>query len=143
MSSKSKNVVCVILLLLILIFLFNVVCNQVSEYYEQIDPMLSRIRETLLPLDEKVSDLKFYQGNKSYCINKKKIYLCLKDENDEYYPFNMLMYVAIHELAHVLCDEIGHTPKFHRIFKELLEKAESINIYDSSIPIISNYCGHN
>ena len=55
----------------------------------------------------------------------------------------MLMYVAIHELGHVLCDEIGHTPKFHRIFRELLEKAENLKIYDPNIPIVMNYCGHN
>ena len=53
------------------------------------------------------------------------------------------MYVAIHELAHVLCDEIGHTEKFYEIFNNLLDKAENLNIYDSDIPIISNYCGHN
>jgi hypothetical protein len=127
----------------LIFILINVVRSRVTEYYEQMDPMLIRIKETLVPLHPCVQNLKFYEGKKSYTINKKKIYLCLKDENNEYYEFNMLMYVAIHELSHVVCDEIGHTQKFHRIFREMLELAEQKNIYDSSIPIIKNYCGHN
>lgn len=141
--SRYKNVICILLLCIVIYILFSCVCNQVTEYYEQMDPILSKIRETLLILEPSVKDLKFYQGKKSYTINKRKVYLCLKDENDEYYHFNMLMYVAIHELGHVLCDEIGHTPKFHRIFRELLEKAEALKIYDPNIPIVMNYCGHN
>ena len=143
MLSNYKDVVCIVLLVIVFFLLFSIVCGQVKECYEQTDPMLTRIQNTLLPLDDAVKRVKFYEGKKSYCINKRKIYLCLRDEKKEYYPFNMLMYVSIHELAHVICDEIGHTPKFHRIFKELLEKAESLNIYDSKIPIVSNYCGHN
>ena len=141
--SSYKNIVCIFLLIIVIYILIHCVSNQVTEYFEQMDPILTQIREKLLLLDSGVSRLKFYQGKKSYTINKRKIYLCLKDEKNEYYNFNMLMYVAIHELAHVLCDEIGHTAKFHRIFQELLDKAEQIKIYDSSVPIVSNYCGHN
>lgn len=127
----------------LILILINVVRTRVTEYYEQMDPMLVRIKETLIPLHPCVDNLKFYEGKKSYTINKKKVYLCLKDDNGEYYDFNMLIYVSIHELSHVVCDEIGHTPKFHRIFRDMLELAEQKNIYDSSIPIIKNYCGHN
>jgi hypothetical protein len=114
-----------------------------KERFQQSDPMLFTIRENLMLLSPKASRLKFYQDNKSYTINKQKVYLCLKDDNDQYYPMNMLMYVAIHELAHVLCDEIGHTPKFHKIFTELLKNAEKTGIYDPNIPVIQNYCGYN
>ena len=138
-----KDICCIVLLVFLILILINVVRTRVTEYYEQMDPMLVRIRETLLPLHPCVANLKFYEGKKSYTINKKKVYLCLKDENGEYYNFNMLIYVSIHELSHVICDEIGHTAKFHRIFRDLLELAEQKNIYDSSIPIVKNYCGHN
>lgn len=138
-----KDICCIVLLVFLILILINVVRTRVTEYYEQMDPMLVRIRETLLPLHPCVANLKFYEGKKSYTINKKKVYLCLKDDNGEYYNFNMLIYVSIHELSHVICDEIGHTAKFHRIFRDLLELAEQKNIYDSSIPIVKNYCGHN
>ena len=65
-----------------------------------------------------------------------------EDENGEYYDYNMLIYVALHELSHVLCDEIGHTPKFHRIFEKILKQAELLKIYNPNIPIVKNYCGH-
>ena len=41
-----------------------------------------------------------------------------------------------HELSHVICDEIGHTPKFHRIFEDIIKTKEEIKIYDSSIPLL-------
>ena len=52
----------------------------------------------------------------------------------------MLIYVALHEVAHVLCDEVGHTQKFHSIFEDLLKKATEMGIYNPSIPLIQNYC---
>lgn len=115
---------------------------QWREYYAQQDPMLQQLQNHLRPLHPVINRVQLYQGSKSYTINKQKIYLCLKDEDDEYYDFNMLVYVTIHELAHVLCEEIGHTQRFHQIFQELLQRASELKLYDPSIPIIRNYCGH-
>lgn len=130
------------LIFLFMLIIVYLVFYRVMEFFQQMDPMLARIKETLHPLHPKIESLQFYEGRKSYTINKKKIYLCLRDEHRQYYDFNMLIYVAIHEISHVLCDEIGHTPKFYDIFKELLGKAEKMQIYDSKKPIIRNYCGH-
>ena len=113
-----------------------------KEMFQQKDPMLYEIRENLKLLSPKASRLRYYQDDKSYTINKQKVYLCLKDHNDDYYPMNMLMYVAIHELAHVMCNEIGHTPKFHDIFQNLLVRAHQLGIYDPNTPVIQNYCGY-
>lgn len=133
----------IFVIILLLGLIIYTIYTQIKEHYQKSDPMLKIIKETILPLhEEKVSTISFYEGDKSYTINKKKIYLCLKDDNNEYYDFNMLIYVAIHELSHVLCDEIGHTPKFNRIFQDNLLKAEKLGIYDSNKPIITNYCGH-
>ena len=139
----QNNKCCIILFIIVIIILLFVIKNQVKEYYEQLDPILIKIKENLKPLHPSVENLKFFEGKKSYTINKKKVYLCLKDENGEYYDYNMLIYVALHELSHVICDEIGHTPKFHRIFDSVLKQASDMGIYDTSIPIIKNYCGHN
>jgi predicted metal-dependent hydrolase len=53
------------------------------------------------------------------------------------------MYVAIHEMAHVACPEIGHGKLFMKIFKKLAEEAVKINIYRkvnySDNPV--EYCG--
>jgi len=127
---------------LILFFMGWIVATRIQEHFHQQDPMLQTLRKKLEPLHPRVHGLRLFEGKKSYTINKKKIYLCLRDENGDYYDENMLTYVAIHELAHVLCDEIGHTDKFHSIFRDLLTKATHLQLYDPEKPILRNYCGH-
>ena len=75
-------------------------------------------------IKENVMDLiSLIKGTSSYTENKWKILLCLKDKkNDEYYSNNMLVYVLAHEIAHVLCKSVGHTPEFHNIFNALLKE---------------------
>jgi hypothetical protein len=89
-----------------------------------------------------LNEISLYKGEKSYTINKEDIFLCLTDENDEYYSDNMLIYVLLHEISHSICNEIGHTQKFYDIFDALIEKAVEMNIYDKNIPVVKNYCAH-
>lgn len=126
--------------ILLILLLSVLIWKCFIEYYHRDDPMLHELKEILREVHPKVDQIRFFKGDKSYTINKKKIYLCLKDENDNYYSKNMLIYVALHELAHVLNNEIGHTPKFYDIFDDLLEKAASRGIYNPSIPPLKNYC---
>lgn len=117
------------------------VTYSIKEHHLQYDPMLIQIKQVLLPLHPEMKNLKLYKGDKSYTLNKEHVYICLKDENGDYYPINMLIYVTIHEIAHCLNKvDIGHTAKFHEIFEDLLEKASVLGIYNPSIPPIQNYC---
>ena len=81
----------------------------------------------------------------SYSINKgEEIVFCLRSKEDnKLHDVNELMYVAIHEIAHVGCPEIGHTPLFRRINKELLKYAIECDVYQykdyNSNP--EDYCG--
>ena len=53
------------------------------------------------------------------------------------------MYVAIHELAHIACESVGHTDEFWDIFKKMLFEGAKIKIYkpvDYSVNPTS-YCG--
>lgn len=114
--------------------------DKVSQMFSedvQYSGILSNINKKRL-----LNEISLFKGNKSYTINKEQIYMCLKDEKNNYYDDNMLIYVLIHEIAHSICDEIGHTNKFHRIFDALLAKAEEMNIYDSTQPLIRNYCNY-
>lgn len=88
-----------------------------------------------------LKEIKVTEGPKSFTINKREIFLCLKDKNDaRYYDLNSLIFVFLHEMAHVLCDEVGHTQKFTQIFKELLEHAHYYGVYDPTKPFVKNYC---
>ena len=97
---------------------------------------------------KKFNSIFFYHINVKvffcFCNFNSFIYfICLKDENNEYYPINMLIYVLLHELSHKINkDDIGHTEKFHNIFQALIEKAHNMGIYDASIPPIKHYCTH-
>ena len=52
----------------------------------------------------------------------------MQNEKGKYYTDNTLIYVILHEVAHVLCDEIGHTEKFQNIHQELIDKAQDAKI---------------
>ena len=67
----------------------------------------------------------------SYSVNKgEELVFCLKSKkNNKYHKINLLMYVAIHELAHIACPEIGHGPLFIKIFKFLAQQAVKLGLY--------------
>jgi predicted metal-dependent hydrolase len=83
----------------------------------------------------------------SYSINKgEKIVFCLtsKKNNREIHDMNLVMYVVLHELAHVACPIYdNHGPLFRKIFYFLTEKAMEIKLYKkidfSNKP--EEYCG--
>jgi len=81
----------------------------------------------------------------SYSVNKgEEIVFCLRSKEDNtLHEVNELMYVAIHEIAHVGCPEIGHTPLFLKINKVLLKYGIECKVYKyknySMFP--ENYCG--
>lgn len=86
--------------------------------------------------------------NTSYTVNKRDIYICLKHKGD-YYDINTLVYVLLHELAH-MCNYDnngnaieGHGPEFQIIFKSLVQKAMSLNIYQYTNYSVTpkDYCG--
>ena len=114
--------------------------NRIFEKYTEDDPMLIDIRKTLEPAFPDINTVILLRGRKSYTINKKKIHICLKDQKGNYYDKNMLIYVTLHELAHVRCDEVGHTEKFHRIFEDILNEAYAKKVYNPHIPIVKDYC---
>lgn len=140
MKISLSNGVLIVVVLLICVYLIS---NQIREYHLQDDPILPILREILIPVHPEMKSVRLYKGDKSYTINKEKVFICLRDENGEYYPLNMLIYVTLHELAHVLNKEdVGHTEKFHQIFDELQKKAIDQGIFNPSIPVIKNYCNH-
>lgn len=123
-------------------FLVYIIVTQIREHNLQHDPMLYTLKAVLKDVHPIVSKLRLYKGNSSYTINKEKIFLCLYDENGEYYPLNMLVHVLLHEIAHILnTKDIGHTEAFHDEFDKLLTKAEKLGVYNPNIPNVPNYCG--
>ena len=94
--------------------------DNVKRLHDGFNP--KRIQETL-----PTSEYTAYSENKgekiAFCLDKKKT------GKGGLIDSNTLMFVAIHELAHVASESIGHTDEFWRNFKFLLQEAEKINIY--------------
>jgi hypothetical protein len=67
----------------------------------------------------------------SYTVNKgEEIALCLRSKkNEKLHDLNLIMYVVLHELAHVACPEVDHTELFKKIFVFLLKIAVTLKIY--------------
>jgi hypothetical protein len=96
------------------------------------------IKETL-----PTSEYTAYSENKgeklAFCLNKKK------NNNDNLIDSNTLMFVAVHEIAHIMTTSIGHTEEFWSNFKFLLENAVELKLYT---PVDykkepEGYCGMN
>jgi|TARA_Y100000389_G_scaffold205122_1_gene263540 predicted metal-dependent hydrolase len=82
----------------------------------------------------------------SYSVNKgEKLVFCLRsrDGTNTFVDENVLMYVATHELSHLMTKEIGHPDSFWENFKSLLQDAIDVGVYKkvdfSKNPV--NYCG--
>ena len=67
----------------------------------------------------------------AYSVNKgEQLALCLRNAKDDtFIETNLILFVAIHELAHVMTDEVGHTDKFWANMKYLLEVGEKLGVY--------------
>jgi hypothetical protein len=83
----------------------------------------------------------------SYSVNKgEELYLCIRSKKtNEIHDINDLLYVAIHEIAHIGCPEIGHTNLFFKINLYLLKKAVEFNLYKKENYNTNprEYCGIN
>jgi predicted metal-dependent hydrolase len=81
----------------------------------------------------------------SYSVNKgEKISVCIRSVDDEsFIDDNTILFVVIHELSHVMTEEVGHTPLFWDNMRYLLEEGEKVGIYTpidySKVP--KEYCG--
>lgn len=85
----------------------------------------------------------------SYSVNKgEKIVFCLRDKKDKEYKEelvkeNIMTFVAIHELGHLMTKSIGHEPEFWNSFKLLLKIAIDNGLYKNidfnNTP--KDYCG--
>lgn len=154
---NSRYVIAIIITVLIAIGVIIAVVFQVREYSMSLDPKLREIKKLVkevfyrddytnfvkdIDTRHAYESVQLYSDSRSYTINKHKVYLCLYDKNRNYHTNNTLIFVFLHEMAHVMCDEIGHTDKFWDIFGEILKKAAEIGIYNPSEEMPDEYCGH-
>lgn len=82
----------------------------------------------------------------SYTINKgEKIAFCLRSKKNPYkfHDINLITYVALHEISHIACPEIGHTDLFKEIFAFITLTAINLGVYQYEDFKVNpkEYCG--
>lgn len=97
--------------------------------------------------EDRISEGGHTSGYTTYTVNKgDEIVFCLRDRDGTdslHTDVNLLLYVTIHELAHICTPEINHTDMFKRNNLWLVEKAMECGVYQyidfSKTP--KRYCG--
>jgi hypothetical protein len=82
---------------------------------------------------DNIQESSLYEQATSYTIDKgEELHLCLRDKTHQKYKhhkINVLIFVSIHELAHIMSTSFGHNTEFSNNFMFLLEKGIECGIY--------------
>jgi len=131
----------IILLVVIGFFILVVYVVKPRSYYSHSHPILDKVRSNFSMLNPEFSKIPLQKGDSAFTENKSMITLCLADpQTNNYYDMNTIMYVALHELAHVISKTHGHNDEFKDNFAKLLREASNVGIYDPSRSIPMTYC---
>lgn len=109
-------------------------CHEVVKYVdkkyannEDVKRLVEGIQNVKISETLPTSELTAYSENKgekmAFCLNRTK------NSTNKLIDINTLLFVAIHELAHIMTKSIGHKQEFWNNFKFLLENAEDAGIY--------------
>ncbi len=117
--------------------------NSLHTQYPDNDA-IQRLHKKFNP--ENITESSSFEKNTSYSINKgEKIVFCIRQKNkkETLVNENVMTFVAIHELAHIMSLSIGHTEEFWKNFKFLLEEAvlKKIYTYENYTEKPKRYCG--
>lgn len=107
------------------------------------DPRVKVMVERFNPSNMIENDLS--SDSTSYSENKgEKIVVCLRDKSTKkLVDENTIMFVILHEMAHLMSTTVGHTPEFWTNFRRILQDGIQVGIYKqvnySRSP--TQYCG--
>jgi hypothetical protein len=98
-----------------------------EQEHEHIRRLVNKFNPKKIVETLPTSEYTAYSENKgqkiAFCLNKQK------EDNNNLIDMNTLMFVALHEMAHVASKSIGHNDEFWGNFAFLIEEAEKIQIY--------------
>lgn len=109
--------------------LVNYLYTNMNSYKDQ-KQNIKRMKENYRP--NNITESSPGNAYTSYSINKgEKVVFCLrsKDGKNTLTDLNTMMFVAIHELAHIMTKSVGHTQEFWDNMKFLLKVGVEIGVY--------------
>ncbi len=140
---KKNNIYYIIAIVIVLVIILVIYKRErfvATDNDEAYVKTLVRVAEQIYPQTSKIT---VSPGGESVTILKKRIYLCLKDKTTNgYYPFDVLLYVLLHELAHVESKSFSpsHNAEFKANFEKILAKARSLGYLKHHTNIPDDYC---
>lgn len=121
-------------------------CDELERKYPdkpQVKQMVRNFRSDPSRFIESTPD----EEHTSSTVNKgESIHMCLRQRDgpdESLVNENVMMFVALHEMAHICTESIGHGPDFWNNFGWLIKEAETLQLYrytDFSAHPVS-YCG--
>ena len=122
--------------------------SYVSEKFPN-KPQIKQLNKNFTPEPSRFEEATPDAQHTSYSVNKgEKVHLCLRQRegnNEALVSENIMVFVSLHEMAHVITPSLGHGPDFWNNFAWLLKQAEEIKIYSyqdfKAHPV--SYCGLN
>lgn len=112
----------------------RILCNNLSEHIDEYPKFKPYILVLCKKIDKlRIKETPYNEKHTSYTINKGEISLCLRSKDTgQFHDINLIMYVVLHELSHVICPDKDHTQLFKEIFVFLLERAIDLGIYEKT-----------
>jgi hypothetical protein len=109
-------------------------CKELVEYVKEKHPEDDRVKLLVKNFNpKKIVEILPTSSYTAYSENKgEKVAFCLnvtKGGKENLIDEHTLTFVAIHELSHICCTSIGHTPEFWEIFRFLLVNAKEAGIH--------------
>ena len=110
-------------------------------------PQVQRLKQNFVPDPSRFFESTPDAEHTSYSVNKgEEIHLCLRNRgggDESIVDEDVMMFVAIHEMAHTLTKSVGHDTEFWNNFGWLLREAEASKLYTPrnfrAHPVM--YCG--
>ena len=117
----------------------------IATYPEKLQ--VKQLKQNFKPDPSRISESTPDAEHTSYSVNKgESVHFCLRQRqgnNESLVKENIMIFVALHEMAHMVTPTIGHGPDFWNNFGWLLKIAENQGIYTyedfSAHPV--SYCG--
>jgi hypothetical protein len=118
--------------------------DHIAAKYEK-KPFVAQLVRNFTSSEDQFSESTPEAVHTSYTVDKEKVFMCLRQRNakEELVSENTLIFVALHEMAHMGTSTIGHSPDFWNNFAWLLTQAEALGVYTytdfAAHPV--EYCG--
>jgi hypothetical protein len=112
-------------------------------------PQVKRLLQRFEANPERILEATPDAEHTSYSVNKgESVHLCLRQRqgaDENLVNENVMVFVSLHEMAHMITDSVGHEPEFWNNFGWLLKQAENLGVYQDqdfkAHPV--RYCGTN